>query len=237
MSRLHMLIKDVNEAYESFTFHEVYHRLHNFCIVDMSNFYLDILKDRLYTFRADSKERRAAQWVLNEILMAMTRLMAPVLSFTADEIWQHIKDTPADSVFLTDMPVPRTEFIDDKLEARWAKIQSVRDEVNKALELKRSEKFIGNSLEAKITVHAQDKELREMLEGYSADLPTIFIVSQAGVSAEGEGPHKSEDIPGLSITVEQAEGEKCARCWNRRLSVGTIAGAPDICERCSKAVA
>ena len=237
MSRLQHLIRNVNSAYESFTFHEVYHRLHHFCIVDMSNLYLDMLKDRLYTFRADSLERRAAQWVLSEILMSMTRLMAPVLSFTAEEIWQHMENTPAASVFLTDMPTPREEFVDNELDARWVSIQSVRDEVNKALELKRAEKFIGNSLEAKVTVHVEDKELYGLLEGHTADLPTIFIVSQAAVASDGKGAHKSEEIPGLSITVEKAEGEKCARCWNRSLSVGAVAEAPEICERCHKAVA
>ncbi|MCK4911711.1 MAG: isoleucine--tRNA ligase [Thermodesulfovibrionales bacterium] len=237
MSSLQHLIKNVNSAYENYTFHEVYHRLHHFCIVDMSNLYLDILKDRLYTFKADSKERRAAQWVLNEILMSMTRLMAPVLSFTAEEIWQHIENTPSESVLLTDMPAPRDEFIDDELEARWVSIQSVRDEANKALELKRAEKFIGNSLEAKVTIHTSDSGLRELLEAHAADLPTIFIVSQAGVTSEGEGTYRSEEIAGLSISVEKADGEKCARCWNRSLSVGTVAEAPEICDRCHKAVA
>ena len=261
MSRLQHLIKNVNEAYGSFTFHEVYHRLHHFCIVEMSNFYLDILKDRLYTFRADSKERRAAQWVLNEILMAMTRLMAPVLSFTADEIWQHIENTPADSVFLTDMPVVDEKFVDDELEARWTKIQSVRDEVNKALELKRAEKFIGNSLEAKVTVYPLDNDDFLLLREYNESLPTIFIVSQAEVSDKGirvveEASNIAEAMKILEeqnkvadwmldsyqgekvwVQIEKAEGEKCARCWNRRLSVGSIAEAPDICERCSKAVA
>lgn len=237
MSRLQHLIKNVNSAYESYTFHEVYHRLHHFCIVDMSNLYLDILKDRLYTFKADSKERRAAQWVLNEILLSMTRLMAPVLSFTAEEIWSYIKNTPSESVLLTDMPKPRQSYIDDELEARWTKIQSVRDEVNKALEIRRAEKFIGNSLEAKVTIHLKDEELFKLISEYEDDLPMMFIVSQTAITSEGEGDYKSEEIEGLSITVEQADGEKCARCWNRRLSVGTINDAPEICERCHKAVA
>ncbi len=261
MSRLQHLIKNVGDAYESFTFHEVYHRLHNFCIVDMSNLYLDILKDRLYTFKADSKERRAAQWVLNEILMAMTRLMAPVLSFTAEEIWQHIENTPSESVFLTDMPKPRQEFMDDELEDRWEKIGAVRDEVNKALELKRAEKSIGNSLEAKVTVYPLDNDEYILLKEYSESLPTIFIVSQAEVSDKGVQENKgastiAEAMEKLEqqnkvadwmldsyqgekvwVRIEKADGEKCARCWNCSLSVGTVAGAPEICERCHKAVA
>jgi isoleucyl-tRNA synthetase len=235
MSRLQHLIKNVNAAYENYTFHEVYHRLHNFCIVDMSNLYLDILKDRLYTFKADSKERRAAQWVLKEILMAMTRLMAPVLSFTAEEIWQYIEDRPAESVLLTDMPQPDEKYMDDELEAKWAKIGAIRDEV-KALELKRAEKFIGNSLEAKLTLHIKDEETFKLISSYEADLPMMFIVSQAGVTQDGQGDYKAAEVEGLSITVEQADGEKCARCWNRSVKVGTIADAPHICDRCHKAV-
>ena len=124
----------VTEAYENYSYHEVYHRLYNFCVVDMSNFYLDILKDRLYTYKADSKERRAAQWVLNEILSTMTRLMAPVLSFTSEEIWGYIKDTPTDSIFLADFPEADDKVMDDELEARWEKLIAVRDAVLKALE-------------------------------------------------------------------------------------------------------
>jgi isoleucyl-tRNA synthetase len=235
MSQLQHLIMNVTDAYENFTFHEVYHRLHHFCIVDMSSFYLDILKDRLYTFRADSKERRAAQWVLNEILHAMTRLMAPVLSFTSDEIWRHIENRPEKSVFLARMPVPEESLIDDELETRWAQIIKFRDEVNKALEEKRREKFIGNSLEARVLVHTEDEETRGLLKRYEPELPTIFIVSQASLS-ESPGGFKSDEIQGLSVEVDRAEGGKCARCWNRSLTVGTIKEAPDICGRCHKAI-
>ncbi|MFC1769946.1 isoleucine--tRNA ligase [Nitrospirota bacterium] len=232
MSRLQGLTHKVNDAYEKFNFHEIYHTLYNFCIVDMSSFYLDILKDRLYTFKQDSKERRAAQWVLNEMLMTMTRLMAPVLSFTAEEIWSFIENTPEKSVFLADFPTVREEFIDKELEARWARLIAVREEVNKALELKRAEKFIGNALEAKVTVHIADSELLNLINEYSEFLPTLFIVSQAKATAEGEGAYRSEEVNGLSISVEQAEGEKCQRCWNRSIKVGTFDDAPEICERC-----
>jgi isoleucyl-tRNA synthetase len=231
MSRLQGLTKQVTSAYENYSFHEVYHRLYNFCIVDMSSFYLDILKDRLYTFRTDSPERRAAQWVLGEVLSTMTRLMAPVMSFTAEEIWSFIEGKTEESVFLSDFPQTREEFMDSGLEEKWAELIAVRDEVNKALELKRQEKFIGNSLEAKVTVHASGK-LHELLDGYRDFLPTLFIVSQAELQESGNGEHKSETIPGLSVTVEKAEGEKCQRCWNWKTTVGTIQEAPEICDRC-----
>ncbi|NIV36477.1 MAG: class I tRNA ligase family protein, partial [Anaerolineae bacterium] len=143
MSRLQGLIQKVTAAYENFQFHEVYHRMYHFCIVDMSSFYLDILKDRLYTFRADHPERRAAQLVLNEILHSMTRLLAPVLSFTSEEIWQHVSGEKEESVFLSGFPEARMEYHDLELEERWERLIAIRDEVNRALEEKRREKFIG----------------------------------------------------------------------------------------------
>src|SRR4030065_1414632 len=158
MSRLQTLVEAVTTAYENFTFHEVFHALYNFCVVDMSSFYLDGLKDRLYTFKADSKERRAAQWVLSQILSTMTRLMAPVLSFTAEEVWQNTRQRAKseeqraqdkeESVFLASFPEVNEKYYDLELEKKWGDLFSLRNEVNKALESKRGERFIGNSLEA-----------------------------------------------------------------------------------------
>jgi isoleucyl-tRNA synthetase len=231
MSRLQGLTEKITMAYEDFNFHEVYHRLYNFCIVDMSNFYLDILKDRLYTFRADSSERRAAQWVLKEILMTMTRLMAPVLSFTAEEVWKFINDKPAESVFLAGFPRPRGEFRDSALEKKWERLRAIRDDVNKALEIKRRDKFIGNSLEAKLMLYVYEEDF-ELLNGHFDFLNALFIVSQVEISKDGEGEYKSGTIEGLSVEVLRADGEKCQRCWNRSLSVGTHKDAADICDKC-----
>ncbi|GAB4388107.1 MAG: isoleucine--tRNA ligase [Thermodesulfovibrionales bacterium] len=230
MSRLEGLERKVMEAYEGFDFHEVYHRIHNFCVVDMSSFYLDILKDRLYTFRSDSAERRAAQWVLREILVSITRLMAPVMSFTAEEIWSFVPDKPARSVFLAGLPEPRREFSDPSLEETWAGLIAVRDEVLKALEIKRQERFIGNSLEAKVVLHPEGKAA-ELLSRYRDFLPSLFIVSQVELR-DGEGERRAEAVEGLSITVERAGGRKCQRCWNWSDAVGQFPEAPDICERC-----
>jgi isoleucyl-tRNA synthetase len=231
MSRLQGLVERVTASYENFSFHEVYHRLYHFCVVDMSSFYLDILKDRLYTFRRDSSERRAAQWVLNEVLMTMTRLMAPVLSFTAEEVWQFLREKPAESVFLADFPEAKREFLDPGLEERWERLIAIRDEVNKALEEKRRDRFIGNSLEAKVTIHPGAED-RELIESYAGFLPTLLIVSQAGLGPEGTGAYRSEEVAGLSVTVERAEGEKCPRCWNWSTAVGSFADEPELCERC-----
>ncbi len=234
LSRLQGLIRDVSAAYERFDFHEVYHRTYNFCVVDMSSFYLDILKDRLYTFGAASPERRAAQMVLHRVLATMTRLLAPVLSFTAEEIWQFMKDRPAESVFLADFPEADDSLLDEALEERWARLIAVRDEVNKALELKRAEKFIGNSLEARVTLHPGAEGLEKLLAEYSDFLPTLFITSQAAIAAgpPGDGAYRSEEVEGLSVTVERAEGQKCQRCWNWSPSVGSFGDAPEICGKC-----
>jgi isoleucyl-tRNA synthetase len=241
MARLQGLIERVNRAYENFAFHEVFHSVYNFCVVDMSSFYLDVLKDRLYTFRADSMDRRISQNVLYNILVSLTKLLAPILSFTAEEIWQHIKSEIRDpkseiedSVFLSSFPEVNQEFLDNELQDRWERLIGIRDEVNKALEIKRKEKFIGNSLEAKVTLYVND-DIYRLLEPYNNFLPTLFIVSSAKVfKDEGlmEGIFRSSEIDGLSVLVERADGKKCERCWNWSESVGKYNDYPDVCERC-----
>ncbi len=253
MSRLQDLIKRVTGAYERFDFHQVYHSIHNFCIIDMSSFYLDILKDRLYTFRTDSSERRAAQWVLYQILSGMTRLMAPVLSFTADEIWNHMPGEKEETVFLSDFPVVDERFSDRAVEERWAGLISLRNEVNKAIEIKRQERFLGNSLEAKIVLHVTEEgSLIRLLTEYSDFLPTLFIVSQVEIKSgtPPEGAYRSEvafetdetaakaGVEGgklsepVAVLVERASGRKCERCWNRSPMVGTFGDALELCDRC-----
>lgn len=233
MSRLQGLIKKVSEAYERFEFHLVYHSIYNFSIVDMSSFYLDILKDRLYTFKKDSLERRAAQWVLYQILSVMTRLMAPILSFTAEEIWGFMPGEKEESVFLSDFPLQDSRYIAPDLEDRWARLIIIRGEVNKALEIKRQERFIGNSLEAKVRIFIQGEDYNLLLQ-YKDFLPTLFIVSATEVSNKKpeDEIYRSEEIPGLSISIEHAPGRKCARCWNWSDSVGSFTDAPEICHRC-----
>ena len=234
LNRLQGLVRRVTEAYERFDFHEVFHTIYNFCVVDMSSFYLDILKDRLYTSAPDSAERRAAQWTMHRILDTMTRLMAPVISFTAEEVWQFMPGDKPESVFLSDFPAVDGRFIDEELDERWKGLIEVRDVVNKAIELKRAEKAIGNSLEAKLGIFADEARLA-LLRAYEDFLPSLFIVSQAhtgGYADAPEGAYRDEETPGLAVVVEHADGAKCLRCWNWSVTVGNFADAQEVCQRC-----
>lgn len=238
LSMLQGLVKRVNNAYETFAFYEVYHAIYKFCIMDMSSFYLDILKDRLYTCKADAQERRAAQVVLYNILTSLTKMVAPILSFTAEEIWQHIPGKREVSVFLSDFPEVNPDFLNIELEQRWEVLRNIRDEVNKALELKRQEKFIGNALEAKVVLHV-DEEIKKILDEYKKFLPTLFIVSSVDVSSYSEAienAYKSTELNDFAIIIEGAEGDKCQRCWNRRVSVGTYVDHPELCKPCYEVI-
>jgi isoleucyl-tRNA synthetase len=234
MSMLQSLIEKVNKSYETFAFHEVYHSIYKFCVTDMSNFYLDILKDRLYTFKADSKERRASQFVFYNILVSLTKLLAPVLSFTAEEIWTYIPGEKEESIFMSSFPEADDSFADKQLEEKWKGLIDIRDEVNKALEIKRQEKLIGNALEAKVTLYVSD-ETGKLLEEYKEFLPVLFIVSSAEVKTREtppEGTHVSPDIDGLAVGIEKADGSKCIRCWNWSVTVGQDSEHPEICVKC-----
>lgn len=266
MSRVQTLVETVTSAYENFNFYEVFHALYNFCVVDMSSFYLDVLKDRLYTFKSESGERRAAQWVLHQILSTMAKLMAPVLSFTAEEVWQStfshesgvmsqesrdIQQNTEESVFLSSFPEIDKKYFNKELEEKWGYLFILRDEVNKALEMKRAERFIGNSLEAKVILSlSESKELsalggaqsiqqryKTLITQYKDFLPIFFIVSAVEITDKSlDGSYKSEEIEGLEIKVEKAPGAKCQRCWNWSETVGRSKEAPEICERCYKVI-
>ncbi len=245
MNSLQNLVRRVTRAYENFDFHEVFHSIHNFCVVDMSSIYFDILKDKLYTARADSPERRASQWVLSEVLSTLTRVMAPVLSFMAEEVWTQIADKSKErlvargdreSVFFSSFPEMKEEYVAPDLEEKWKRLLAVRDDVNKALELKRAEKFIGNSLEAKVKIYLPDRE-RTLLEEYADFLPSFFLVSGVDIVAEkSPGSYQGGQIEGLQVLVERALGSKCQRCWNWSVKVGTFDDEPDLCDRCYKVV-
>ncbi len=239
MSRLQTFTKKVTAAYENFDFHEAFHSIYNFCIVDMSSFYLDVLKDRLYTFRSDSVERRAAQWVLIQILSAITRLMAPILSFTAEEVWQNLRNRTQDledSVFLSSFPEVDERYYDGDLEKKWDALFLLRSEVNKALEIKRAERSLGNSLEARLILRLPGM-YKDLISENRDFLPAFFIVSAVELTDGAiEGSFGSAEIEGLEIRVEKAAGAKCQRCWNWSEAVGTFADAPDICERCHKVI-
>jgi len=228
------LAKRVIEAYTEFDFHVIYHSIHNFCTVMLSAFYLDILKDRLYTEPPASKKRRAAQSAMHIVLSGMTRLMAPILSFTAEEIWEVLPGGgKEESVHLAAFPAVDESLLDEKLEAVWDRIIEIREQVQKVLEAARRDKVIGHSLDAAVTLAAAGKE-KDLLNNYAAELSDVFIVSRVDVAdAAPAGAVKSETVPGLSVAVAKAAGQKCPRCWNYTEDIGTDAAHPEICGSCA----
>ena len=240
--RLNALIDKVKAAYDAFDFHVAVHAIHNFCVTEMSNFYLDIIKDRLYCTGEKSPERRSAQSAMYIILSAVARMIAPILSFTAEEIWKHMPHGAADdkeSIFFNQMPEKLDVSADDAFTAKWDMIYSVRSSVTKALEMKRAEKFIGASLEAKVTLHADSEALYSKLSAVEDTLAAVFIVSAASVVYNGDGEFKCEDpaFEGkLSFSVEKADGAKCERCWCYSETVGEDHDHPTLCKRCVEQV-
>jgi len=236
LSRLEELVNRVLKSYESYDFHVLYHAVHNFCSVDMSAFYLDVLKDRLYTSPTESLERRSAQTAMYRILDALTRMMAPVLSFTAEEIWGFIPGEHEESVHLAEFPSFEDSLIDNALEEKYERILAVRSDVAKVLELARAEKIIGHSLDARVEL-AADGALADLLKQESAQLASLFIVSQVEMTDSLENATTGENLPGLKIRVSKADGEKCSRCWNYATTVGDHDDHPEICHRCLQALA
>ncbi len=236
--KLHKLIKRVTGAYRDYEFHIVYHAVHNFCTVDMSAFYLDIIKDRLYTSRPDAVERRAAQTVMHEIINALVRLLTPVLAFTAEEIWRYLPKTDAApaSVQMTDLPEVREMYIDPALEEKWDRLLKVREEIARALESARKEKVIGHSLDAAVEIYA-DAALAEFLKPLAGELATILIVSKVDLYGPGQlvpdNAKAAVGLPGLSVAVSQAAGGKCERCWIYDEGVGNDGAHPALCPRCA----
>jgi isoleucyl-tRNA synthetase len=236
LSKLSGLTTRVRQAYDDYDFHVLYHAVHNFCAVEMSAFYLDVLKDRLYTAPAASVARRSAQTAMYTILDTLTRLMAPVLSFTAEEIWGYLPGERAVSVHLDRFPQLDAALLDPALEARFDQLLAVRGEAAKTLEQARTAKLIGSGLEAKLLLAAAPGPLRDLLQQEAAELASLFIVSQAElVDSLAEGA-RSEALPGLTLRVERAAGEKCPRCWNYSTGIGSDAAHPQICPRCAAAL-
>jgi len=240
LHRLQKLVEKNLKAYELYEFHTIYHSLYNFCIVDMSSFYLDILKDRLYTSSTASKARRSAQTVLHILVDAIARLLAPILPFTSEEIWKYMPEQagkPA-SIHLGLLPEVNAAYLDDELAGRWSKLIEVRGEVTRALEEARAAKRIGHSLDAAIEINAAS-EMMAALEPFSDQLATLFIVSQATLAAgEIEGDiYTSEEVADLKIGVGPAAGDKCARCWISDPQVGANHDHPTICPKCLAALA
>jgi isoleucyl-tRNA synthetase len=240
--RLHRVIERVRTAYQTFEFHLAFQTLHHFCAVDLSALYLDVLKDRLYTAAADAPARRAAQTTCWRILDALVRLMAPILSFTADEVWDRLPGGGrAVSVHLTTFPEVERHWLDENREADWETLLRVRGEVARALEAARAARRIGASLDAQVTLFVTSPDLAAVLDrAGEALLRDLFIVS-AVVRRPGPPPAPPGEaavrldaagVAGLSVEVRHAPGAKCARCWMWSEAVGQDAEHPELCGRC-----
>ena len=227
LMKLNQLVARIESSYAEYEFHTMIHSIHNFCVVDMSNFYLDVTKDRMYASKPEDKARRAGQTAMYIILDTLTRLLAPVLVFTADEIWKYLphgENDNAESVMLNDWPAVKPEYDNEELERKWDRLLEVRDSVLKALEEARNKKLIGQSLQAKVILKTSG-DLQKFLESNKDILPTIFIASQVEVKAGSN--------QGIEVEIAEAEGVKCERCWIYSDTVGRDHEHPTLCERCA----
>lgn len=238
--RLEEVREKVTQAYENYEFHVMYHVIHNYCTVDLSAMYLDIVKDRLYAETATSVTRRAAQTVLYQILQTLVRLIAPVLSFTAEEIWQAMPavDAKAESVHLTDWPKAVAEHRDAELGQRWEKRLTLRTDILKALEAARQDKVIGHPLDAKVVLHAAGETYDELMR-IVGDLAALAIVSEVEVveGTAGAAGMQAETTPDLVCEIQKSTAPKCERCWIHSETVGDSAEHPTVCARCARVLA
>ena len=239
LDSLSRLIDKVIAAYESFEFHTAIHSIHNFCVVEMSNLYLDVIKDRLYCETADSLSRRAAQTVVHTILDTLVRLVAPVLAFTSNDVWlemPHGKDADGTHIMLNDMPVANPDWrLSEDATEKWKLVLALRDDVNKALEMARTAKIIGKPLEATVTLYISDNESFEKIKDF--DFTSLFIVSEVIFErAAASDGYVGEAFLGVTVKVEANSAEKCVRCWTHSHTVGQNAEHPELCARCADAV-
>jgi len=250
LNRTADVLDEVNKAYDEYAFHRVYRALYDFATVDLSAFYFDILKDRLYTAPAASARRRAAQWTLYRIADALVRALAPILTFTSEEVWDHLpgpsgRSSVHEAVFVSPDELRRNipEKYAQRL-ANWPRLIAVRNEVLKALEDPRQQKRIGGGLEAKVRLEASGDTAR-LLDQYRDFLRYLFIVSQVEIETRGGAPsdgasgaasNEHPESADIKIVVERASGTKCARCWNYSEHVGENPDYPTVCERCSEAL-
>jgi len=230
LSRLNWLVDRMTRAFDEWDWHLFYHDVHGFCAVDLSSFYLDVLKDTLYTDLPNSAARRSAQTALWETLVALTKIMAPVLTYTADEIWRFCRamdDTLPVSVQIADWPTVNAGWQNEGLSARWEGILAVRDEVTAALERAKNDGAIERPLDARVEIVC-DAPTAAMLRPLAGDLAGLFVVSKVVLTDQMQA--------GAQVTVSRAEGEKCPRCWMTQETVGAVAEHPTLCERCATRV-
>jgi isoleucyl-tRNA synthetase len=231
------LADKVLRAYENYEFHLIFHAVNNFCAVDLSSFYLNVLKDRLYCSKADDPARRSAQTALFEITRGLLTLLAPVLSFTAEEAWGYAPAFPGkpESVFLSDLPASADLPGTEEIAARWERILALRAEIAQPLEAARKEKTIGSDQDALVTV--APGPFADLFESHPREIQDVLIVSGLAVGdVTGPGIYESAAFPGLKAKVGKAPWGKCERCWNHTPAVGTIPAAPELCSRCAAAV-
>lgn len=232
MDRAAQLQDEIISAYDSYNLHSIYQKLHNYCVVDLGGFYLDIIKDRQYTTKSDCVARRSAQTALYHIIEALARWIAPILSFTADEMWAQIPGERSGNVFIAQWyELPRLPASASLGGEYWTMVAEVKTAVNKVIEAKRAEGVVGSSLEAAVTLCC-DGELAEQINALGDELRFVLICSVANVSPVVVDGAEGTDVDGLSVLVSKAHGEKCARCWHVREDVGTHAGHEEICGRC-----
>jgi isoleucyl-tRNA synthetase len=235
LRKCQLLQDEVIKHYHDYNFLNVYQRVHNFCVVELGGFYLDVIKDRQYTTQADSLARRSTQTAMYHVLEMLSRMIAPILSFTADEIWQNIPGERAESVFLTDFAdnttlLPESEQFTD---AFWNEVMAVKTAVNKELEVKRADKTVGSGLSAEVDLYCDDR-LRDLLSQLGEELRFVLIVSRASVADAKDAPQDATatDMAGLSLRVSASAHSKCERCWHHRADVGSNDSHPGLCERC-----
>lgn len=238
LHKLEVLKRKVTENYDKYEFYNLFQDIHYFAGVDMSAFYLDIIKDRLYTEGTNSIERRSAQTVMTEILVTLTKMIAPILSFTAEEIWETLPEVLKDkeSVLLTDWYKENDEYLNPEIENKWVEIIKVRREANKSLEKARQgkDRIIGNSLDAKVMLHSTDAEIQKFLVENREKLELALIVSEVEIVENiDETFTKGEEATDLYIKVLHAEGEKCERCWKYSKELGKDPEHPTLCPRCA----
>ncbi|MDF1536906.1 MAG: isoleucine--tRNA ligase [bacterium] len=233
--RLSQVTRRVLDAYDRYQYHTVFHTLHNFCVVDLSNFYLDILKDRMYASGRDSALRRSARTVFLHLAEAIVKLMAPILSFTSEEVWEHLPGQRPQSVFLSRFPEPDDAVMDSDLDQRYQELIRIREVVTRALEEKRRDKVIGNSLEADIRIECTQQKTADFLGSFGGTLADLFIVSDVAfevVDKISVDLVRDDKVPGLGVEVARTGGTKCERCWKFTMDVGFSEDHPAICGRC-----
>ncbi|WP_027340737.1 isoleucine--tRNA ligase [Halonatronum saccharophilum] len=238
--KLEKLVKEIEEAYDAYEYHRIYHGVHNFCTVELSSFYMDVLKDRLYTLEEDSLIRKSGQTAMYEILTTLIKVVAPILVHTAEEVWDHLPgEGKEESIFLEDWPEFKESYLDESLEFKFDEFLAIRKDVSKALELARKDKVIGHSLDASVKIYASDKEYN-FLNKFD-DLKELFIVSRVEVASIDVLEKGEEEIyPGkernIKVGISQAPGDKCDRCWNYSEGIGDSENHPKICPRCLEVV-